>query len=233
MTGDQGHIMTGRGEAKWQRYRELYREKTQLYDACLGRVLDALKAQGLRESTLTVVTSDHGDMDGQHRLIFKGPFMYEHMMRVPLLIRLPDEPQPARTCDFMTVNTDMATTLADFAGADMGKTDGVSLRPLLTGEGEAPEREFVIGQYYAKQKWVNPIRMIRTRRWKYTTYLPEGEELYDLENDPHELSNLASDPTHAETKADLRRKLEDWMLANGDPFPTQSATDRAGAPLAF
>ena len=67
-----------------------------------------------------------------------------------------------------------------------------SLKSLLMGD-NMPKRDYVIGQYYSKQKWVNPIRMLRTSEFKYNRYILHGEELYNLRNDPHELVNLAAD----------------------------------------
>jgi len=235
MTEDHGKIIAGREQAVWQKYREFYREKVQMYDGELSRVLEAVEQQGLFDNTLTMVTSDHGDMDAQHGLVLKGPFMYEHMMRIPLVISPPAAAATARTpreTDFMCVNVDLAPTIADFAGARLPGNDGVSLKPLLTGEGRAPRRAAVIGQYYSKQRWVNPIRMIRTDRYKYNLYRGHGEELYDLQNDPSELHNLAGDPACQETQARLAGELEQWMQANADPFHSQNPTTRSGAPLA-
>lgn len=121
-------------------------------------------------------------MDTHHRLIFKGPFLYEHMVRVPLMIRLPESFHP-------------------------------------------------VTQYYSKQKWVNPIRMIRTGDFKLNRHLHRGDELYDLKNDPDELRNLAGDPAYAEVITDLGTKLDQWMQDHDDPFFTQSITDRQGNPL--
>jgi len=234
MTDDQGRVIVGRDAAAWRRYREVYRQMVALYDEQLGRVLDALDAHGLADGTLCMVTSDHGDMDGQHGLIFKGPFMYEHMVRVPLVVRLPRS-QPASACGrrigFPTVNIDLAPTLADFAGAELPRAHGASLRPLLTGQGEAPQRPFVVGQYYSKQKWVNPIRMIRTSAAKYTTYRVHGEELYDLKSDPDEIHNVAAEAAYAPLKADLAASLETWLRTHDDPFHTQVPTTRFGDPL--
>lgn len=230
MTDDQGRVIHGKPEEVWAGYRVHYAEVVERYDREVGRVMDALEASGKLEETLVVVASDHGDMDGQHRLIYKGPFMYEHMVRVPLMARVPKS-MPAsmnRRPDFDAVLVDLVPTLLEAAGAPARETDGVSLLPLLTGEGEAPRREFVVGQYYSKQKWVNPIRMIRTRRYKYTCYRPEGEELYDLQEDPHEVVNLATSTDYLDVKDELRNQLEKWMRGNDDPFETQVATDRAG-----
>jgi arylsulfatase A-like enzyme len=231
MADDQGTAIEKKDETAWQGYREIYREKTRLVDENVGKVLDALESNGLADNALILFTSDHGDMDCNLRLIYKGPFMYEHMMRVPLIIKLPDGEEGPVSADFHTVNVDLVPTIADFADADLKETDGVSLKPLLTGEGGKPEREFVIGQYYSKQKWVNPIRMIRTAEFKYNLYQVHGEELYDLKNDPEEITNLAAKPEYADKKADLRMKLEKWIKDNDDPFFDQIPTSRKGNPV--
>jgi arylsulfatase A-like enzyme len=236
MTDDQGRAIFGRDAAAWRRYREVYRQMVSRYDNQLGRVLDALDTHGLAEDTLCTVTSDHGDMDGQHGLIFKGPFLYEHMVRVPLVIRLPASLAPSsqgRRIDFPTVNVDLAPTMADFAGVELPCTDGVSLRPLLTGQGDMPRRQFIVGQYYSKQQWVNPIRMVRTRRAKYTRYRLHGEELYDLQSDPEEIHNVAVDPSYASLKADLADALDEWIRTRGDPFYDQAPTTRDGMALQY
>lgn len=231
MREDQGRVIVEAERQAWERYRELYREKVKLYDADVDQVLSALDAADLADRTLVVATSDHGDMDTHHRLIYKGPFMYEQMMRVPLIFRLPGRQSAGRVVDFLTSNVDLAPTLADFAGFALPETDGLSLHPLLEGSGVAPQRDAVIGQYYSKQKWVNPIRMIRTRRYKYNRYRVHGEELYDLLNDPDELHNLSTDPAHANVLADLSAQLDDWLRAHHDPFETQHPTTRSGEPL--
>ncbi len=233
MTEDQGRVIVAAECPAWQRYRELYREKVKLYDDELGHVLNALEQCGQSDSTLVIATSDHGDMDGQHRLVYKGPFMYEHMMRVPLIIRPPisGRVKCPLTVDFQTVNIDLVPTLADFAGVKIPDLDGISLKPLIHGQGAFPEREFVIGQYYSKQKWVNPIRMIRTEHYKYNRYREHGEELYDLVQDPEEIKNLVSDSGKLEVRKELKYKLDQWLSDNDDPFDSQNPTTRDGRPL--
>ena len=86
----------------------------------------------------------------------------------------------------------------------------------------------MIGQYYSKQKWVNPIRMIRTHAFKYNRYIRYGEELYDLKNDPHEVNNLAKDHKFTDVKTEMSRKLHHWIEENGDPFYSLGTTTRAG-----
>jgi hypothetical protein len=89
----------------------------------------------------------------------------------------------------------------------------------------------VVAQYYSKQQWVNPIRTIITKQYKYNRYIKHGEELYDLDNDPDEVTNLIDDPGYAPIKDKLSRKLDQWLKDNQDPFDTFRPTDRQGAPL--
>jgi len=221
MTEDQGTGILDKNKGQWQLYRDWYRKKVAIYDNHVGEVLGELKASGLWDNTLIVVTSDHGDMDTHHRLIFKGPFMYEQMVRVPLIIRVPRRfggISPRRICDLDVVNVDFVPTLLEFAGLEPVLCDGISLVPILTGASGQKKRDFVISQYYGKQQWVNPIRMLRTPEFKYNKYLHHAEELYDLANDPDELVNLAEKGKYAEIKKQLAGELDDWIKANNDPF---------------
>jgi arylsulfatase A-like enzyme len=231
MLEDQGKAIWGKERRVWEKYRDCYRAKTALYDGNVGAVLAELKKQGLWDSTIIIVTSDHGDMDTNNKLIYKGPFMYEHMVRIPLMIRVP--PRLGGTgarheTDMDVVNVDIAPTIRDLCRLSNIACDGISLAPLLTGSGKQRRREFVIGQYYSKQKWVNPIRMVRTRSFKYNRYIRHGEELYDLKNDPHEVKNLADNPRYANVKAALSRKLDEWIKDNDDPFYSLDTTTRSG-----
>ncbi len=233
MTDDQGTAIHGKKSKEWKRYRDCYRSKTKLYDAELGRVLDTLKQQGLWDNTVIIISSDHGDMDTNHKLIYKGPFLYEHMVRIPLVIRVPRKfsgVKPRRIKDIDVVNLDLYTTILELCGLDADPRDGISLKPVLTGKKGQKKRPFVIGQYHGKQKWVNPIRMIRTSKFKYNRYMPEGEELYDLQNDPHELVNLAMEPKFERAKKKLAGMLDKWIRENDDPFYTLEATHRDGSP---
>jgi len=235
MLEDQGKAIWRKDRGHWERYRDCYRKVTRLYDNNLGAVLDELKRQGQWDNTVVIVTSDHGDMDTNHKLIYKGPFMYEHMVRVPLVIRVPKRfggGEARRIRDVDAVNVDIAPTILDLCGASLPDCDGMSLRPTLTGSEGQKTRGFVIGQYYSKQRWVNPIRMIRTHEFKLNKYIRHGEEFYDLKNDPHELVNLAADLKYAKTKTRLSGELDRWIKENSDPFYSLATTTRSGKPVA-
>jgi arylsulfatase A-like enzyme len=228
MEDNQGQIIHGREKEEWLYYRDYYRQKVKLVDDEVGRVITRLKEKGMWENTIIVYSSDHGDMDTNHRMIFKGPFMYEHMIRVPTMIRVPPglggvAPYLERRYDW--INVDLLPTVMDLVGLDVPEVDGISFKPLLTGGEQGPAREFVVTQYYSKQQWVNPIRSIRSHRFKYNLYVEFGEELYDLVNDPEELVNLAEDSEYSAVKADLRDKLDNWMEENGDDFYAYEVTE--------
>ena len=227
MTRDQGRKLWGYPQEAWEAYRDFYRQKVRLYDEQVGRVLGAILQAGLWEKTIIFIGSDHGDMDTFHKLIFKGPFMYEHMVRVPFMVRVPKDFGGSRRGvirDFDTVGVDLVPTIRDFAGLEPIQTDGLSLKPLLTDAKSVPGRDYVIGQYYSKQRWVNPIRMIRTGRFKYNRYIDHGEELYDLVDDPEEIVNLAGDRRRAKVKKELAGELDGWIRANDDPFYSLKTT---------
>jgi len=234
MLEDQGKAIWGKERSVWEQYRDCYRVKTRLYDSNVGSILNELKQQGLWDNTIIIATSDHGDMDTNHRLIFKGPFMYEHMVRVPLIVRAPHQfggIGARRHTHMDVVNVDIAPTIRELCGLEQIECDGVSLGPILTGSSGRKNREFVIGQYFSKQRWVNPIRMIRTPEFKFNRYVYHGEELYDLKNDPHELKNLARDRKYAEVKKDMSQALDRWIKENNDPFYSLDASTRSGKPM--
>lgn len=234
MRQDQGKDIHGQDRGEWERYRDCYRSKTELYDHQFGVIMNELKQQGLWDNTVVIVTSDHGDMDTNHRLIFKGPFMYEHLIRIPLMIRVPSQyggTESRTISDLDVVNVDIVPTIRDLCGLPAVDCDGISLSPLLTGTGSQETREYVIGQYYRKQNWACPIRMIRARNYKFNRYIHHGEELYDLENDPCELFNLAQDSGYVKTKRELSSLLDRWIEQNRDPFFSLTATSVAGKAL--
>jgi choline-sulfatase len=147
------------------------------------------------------------------------------------MIRVPEKYgscNPQRIKDIDVVNVDIVPTLREFCGLPAKKTYGISLVPLFDGSKKYKGRNFVIGQYYGKQKWVTPIRMIRTHDYKLNKYIGYKYELYDLKNDPYELINLIDNPKYTEIKKLLSEELDKWIKNNNDPFYSQKATDRSG-----
>lgn len=225
---DQGKPFLNYSAEQWRRYVRFYHQLTTQVDAELGRVAGLIREHSA--SAVTVFTSEHGDLGGAHGLPYKCPAMYDELIRVPLAIMWPGHIEPARS-NALVSSIDLLPTLCDLAGVDIpAGVDGLSLRPLLEGKAPADTnwREALFGEYYGKQNWRAPIRMVRTHRWKYVRYTHYGEELYDLRADPAEMNNLADARSAASQKRKLRRMLNDWIRRTNDPFPTWTATDRNG-----
>lgn len=222
---DQGKPFVGADRDVWRRYRAFYNGLVETVDREIGTVLNALERSDI--PPITVFSTDHGDYGGAHGLPYKGPAMYEEVVRVPLVISWPGRIRTARS-DALVSLIDLLPTLCDLAGVPAPDgVDGLSLRPVL--EQRTPQvREMVFGEYYGKQSWRVPIRMVRTARWKYVRYLSYGEELYDLAADPGELRNLAQEPSAASERTRLARELDDWIRRTGDPFTGLTTTDRSG-----
>ncbi len=202
----------------WPRTPKDVREDLAVYyavishmDEHLGRILAALDQTGQAGSTIVIFTSDQGLAMGSHGLRGKQN-MYEHTIGVPLLFRGPAVPR-GRRCDAQCYLRDLYPTVCELAGIEIpGTVQGRSLAPVLRGEAQSVYPH-VFGRFTDSQ------RMIRADRWKLVYYpkVPKYQ-LFDLSGDPHELTNLADDPKHAELAADLRGKLEAWQREVGDPL---------------
>jgi choline-sulfatase len=213
-------------EEQVRRCRAAYYGLVTHLDERIGRLLDALEAGGLREDTVVVYTSDHGEFIGEHGLWWKNDF-YEHASRVPLLISWPDRfPAGARFEGAVSL-LDLTRTLVDLAGApDPGDLDGDSLLPVLRDGGPSPSgapwKDEAFCEYYGHST-NRAQRMLRSGRWKLCYYHREAPELYDLQADPGELTDLAGRPEYRSVQEALtRRVLGDW-----DPDAVEAAVRRS------
>lgn len=175
-----------------------------LIDHNVGRILEALEAQGLAENTIVIYISDHGDWLGDHGLILKGPMHYDGLLKVPMIVRGPGVPAGARV-DEPVSTLDLLPTFADLAEtAPMIPAHGASLRPVWEG---SASREFAMNEWEllpTRTGVALSLRTVRTKDHKLTVDLTSGAgELYDLGVDPHELTNLWDDPGAKKAQADL------------------------------
>lgn len=204
-------------------------------DENLGRVLDFLDKQGLRENTLVFYTGDNGFFQGEYGM-FDKRLMYEPSIRVPMLVRYPAAVKPRVDREHMVINNDVFHTVLDYAGVPLPKETehhGLSWRPVL--EGGAAWRESWFYEYFEYPAvHCAPIhRGVRTRRWKLIHYLqtPQAWELFDLEKDPEERRNLYNDPAHRAIAGQLREELERWRQVlkddrSQDGAPAAACTSR-------
>ncbi len=212
---DQGRPTLKYTPEDWIRYRSFYCELVEEADRCFATTLAAIRDLS---NTIVIYTSDHGDALGEHGLPFKGPFLYEPLIRVPLVIAAPGFSKGSARDDF-AISADLAPTLTSLAGLTWPSSVGG--KDLSKGDSK---RDAVFLEYYGKQHWVEPIRTIRTREWKLSRYGSGETELYDLKNDPTESKNLSMTPKLAGIKNNLDKRLSDWWT--GMPQPTEP--DRRG-----
>lgn len=188
--------------------RHGYYAATSYLDERVGEVLGALRDAALDDDTIVVLTADHGEMLGERGLWYKMSF-FEQSARVPLLVRVPRGAYLPRVGAPVSL-LGLGPTLLDLAGGPgLGElaedVDGKSLVPLMAGDADsAPDA--VVGEYLAEG--VNaPAVMIRRGRHKFIACPGDPDQLYDLVDDPAELTNLAGEPEHAATVHALRDEL--------------------------
>jgi len=209
-----GVAKTLRGEElnkwKYQRYMQDYLACIQSVDDNVGRLLDWLDANGLRENTIVIYTSDQGFFLGDHGLYDKR-FMYEASIKMPFLVRWPGVIQPGTVENALAINPDFAPTFLDAAGlavpADM---QGRSLVPLMKGEHPADWRTSFYYRYYHDPGDHNTRAHygVRTETHKLIYYWKKDQwEMFDLRNDPDELHNLYADPVQQSTVTKLKAEL--------------------------
>jgi N-acetylglucosamine-6-sulfatase len=158
-------------------------------DRAVDAVAAAVDAAGRADDTYFVYTSDNGFLWGEHRRTGKV-WPYEESIRVPLVIRPPGQ-RPTRVVDDLALNIDVAPTIAAIAGADVGlPVEGTSLVPYLDGSGSAPPRDRFVIEFLGFAPGIPPYIGLRTDRYVYVEYGTGGRELYDLDADPFQLTNL-------------------------------------------
>jgi choline-sulfatase len=193
-------------------------------DEKVGELIDVLERGRMAEDTVILFVSDHGDMLGERGLWFKMCF-FDGSARVPLAISAPGwEPklisQPVSTLD-------VTPTLASLAGIDITKlkpwTDGEDLTPLAKGTGSRGP----VPMEYAAEGSIAPLVGLRDGKFKLTLCEKDAPMLFDLDADPKELKNLATDPAYAETLAHLTAQAEKrWNLASFDAAVRESQARR-------
>jgi arylsulfatase A-like enzyme len=192
-------------------------------DKGVARVLAALKEAGLAENTIIVYAADNGYYLGDRG--FQGKWShFEESLRVPLVIydpRLPKEKR-GRVAREMVLNVDLPATFIDWAGAERPAAyEGRSLSTILEGKGsDKPWRT----HFFCEHLDLAPTLTwegVRGERYVYARYFdqkPVFEFLHDLQTDPDELKNLATDASHAGTLAEMRKLCDAEMNARGGPI---------------
>lgn len=189
-------------------------------DVNIGRIIDKLEEMGIRENTLICFMGDNGFSCGHHGFWGKGngtfpQNMYDTSVKVPAIFSQPGRIQQGAVCDALVSGYDFMPTLLDYVQIEHNEAAGLpgqSFKALLTGEAVEGHEQVVIYDEYG------PVRMIRTKEWKYIHRYPYGpHELYDLAADPGESRNLVDETDHQARVESMRAMLEDWFLQYVNP----------------
>ncbi len=188
-------------------------------DRQIGRVLSALRFRGLAENTVVLLTSDHGEGLGAHRWTQKAAF-WEETAKVPLVVAGKGvERQGVVDSSALVSGADVVPTLCDYAGIPApSPVTGRSLRPVVRAHGW--DRQFVVSELADLGFPDRQGRMLRTARHKYVVFNggERPEQLFDLELDPGEVSNLVDDPAAGSEPSRHRKLLGEWLARTSDEF---------------
>ena len=201
-------------ETDWTAYRKHFYAMVSELDRRVGEIVEALRAAGVLDRTLVVVTSDHGDYLGAHGLVGKSDFVYEEVMNIPLILRGPGMPA-GKSSDALASVVDLTPTLLALAGgvAPPPGVQGVSLVPALSGKS-------VRGEVLMEGP---RMRMVRTPEAKYAVYEGGDEVLFDLAKDPDEFRNSAADAAAKPLLDAMRQRLIGAWIGTADPLPAKIA----------
>ncbi len=194
-------------DAQIRNARHAYYGAISYVDDRLGEVLDSLRESGLADDTIIVFAGDHGDMLGERGLWYKMSW-FEGSARVPLIVHKPGTFAARRVHESVST-IDLMPTFAEITHDGNPPPyamppDGRSLLPHLEGRGGHDE---VIGEYLAEGA-IAPLFMIRRGRWKFVHSTPDPDQLFDLETDPLELVNLATDPACRDVCREFRTEVD-------------------------
>ena len=195
-------------------------------DYLVGRLVTALHREDIYDETLIIFTSDHGEMLGSHNMRRKGSAMFEELIHIPLIIVPPSgEPEsgdpPTRSAELVS-HVDLFPTILEYCGVEPPKgLHGHSITSLINGN-EGPVRTGIAGEFHSAN-WVEypvlPLRMWRTKEFKYVESQMGDSELYNLVVDPLERNNLIETPGMGNKIAEMKSELYKWLEKTDDSWP--------------
>ncbi len=197
-----------------RRSRRAYFGNISYLDDKIGEVMEALLGTRQDKDTIILFVSDHGDMLGERGLWFKMSF-YEGSSRVPMMISAPNM-APGLVTDPVS-NIDVCPTLCDLAGVSMEEVMPWTVGESLVSLGQGETRTTPVAMEYAAEASYAPMVSLRSGQYKLNLCTLDPDQLFDLDADPHERTNLANDPSHAEAYAELKAiAAERWDLERFD-----------------
>lgn len=192
-----------------RRVTQAYLSSIAWVDWNMGRVIAELDRLGLREKTIIVFSADHGYQLGEKGKWSKAGSLWEEGSRIPIIIDAPNAKGNGQKCTRIVQTLNLYPTLVDLCGLPMPEgQEGLSMTPLL----ENPQAEW---DHPAYTVWSEDGKTltgvaVRIERWRYAEYVLGGPMLLDMENDPHQLKNLAHDPQYADVTAKMSALIQKY-----------------------
>jgi len=187
-------------------------------DKYIGKILDRLEELGLAENTLVLFTTDHGHFFGQHGLQYKGGFHYEDLIKLPFIARYPGHIPAQKQSQAMQSLVDLAPTFLSFAGIPIPVVmSGENQKEVWRGK-QANVRDHILCEFRHEPTTIHQKTYVDVR-YKITVYYQQSYgELFDLQKDPKELSNLWNHPDYQALKAELLLKYA-WAELHKEQMP--------------
>lgn len=188
-------------------------------DRELGKIRALLERIGLAENTVIILMGDNGYFLGERQLAGKW-LLYDNSVRVPMIVYDPRVKKHFSSAA-LALNIDVPPTILDLAGLPQPELwQGKSLLPIVRGQSENLARDTVLLEHLWEFEHIPPSEGLRTQQWKFFRYVNNRsiEELYDLENDPKEIRNLATDPKYVAKLRAFREKTDAMAVAYSDRY---------------
>jgi arylsulfatase A-like enzyme len=198
-------------KSKMKKIMAYYYASISLIDHQIGKFIELLKEKGLYDNTLIVFTSDHGDYMGFHHMILKANYMYDPIMKVPLIIKYPYQKDKGVSSQKLVSNIDVATTILKQTDCEIG--GDMSGYDLTTEK----ERDYIFAESGSDKNSELDSYMIRSHKYKLLINKDYKTLFFDLEEDPNEINNLINDPNYKKIINKFKDRLYRWFLFEAIP----------------
>ncbi len=203
------------GQAALKRVMAQYYASISHIDACVGQMAALLKEKGLYDDALIFYTGDHGEYLGFHHMLLKGNYMYDPLVRMPLVVKYPGRAHAGERHDGLVSIIDATATIVDATGCILPRHLWAQVQPLEDAGRELVFAEDPRGNY-----------MVRSRRHKLLWYKDVESQFFDLVADPYELENRIEDPACQADVQRMKDALFAWLAFEARPAPHEDGAAR-------
>ncbi|WP_052143616.1 sulfatase [Wocania ichthyoenteri] len=209
-------------EEDWRQYRYAYYRLVEKVDKEIGKIIDAIDSLGLRENTVVIFTSDHGDGNASHGWNQKTA-LFQESIRVPFIINYKNKNTSEEIINTTLISNglDLYPTILDYAGISISdELLGKSIKRLIEDKKNYKNHDYIVVEtkFEGKEAHGTLGRALISKRYKYVIYNwgKHREQLFDLENDPYEINNLINYEEYLQNINEFRLKLINWCKQTND-----------------